>query len=300
MNKFVLMSDSTCDLTQEIVDREDIKIIPLTMIIDKKEFPYTFDGKGLDIKDFYQRMRDGLVATTAQVNVEACEDFYRPYLEEGLDILYVCFSSGLSGTYNSACLAAKNLLESYPNRKIIVIDSLCACSGEGLLALEAAKFRKEGLCIDEVASKIEDLKHKVAHWFTVENLEYLRRGGRLSNGKAFIGKVLGIKPVLDVSGEGKLQSLYTVHGRNKSLTALVENTMKTIDKDYEFTTFICNADCNEEAEKLKAELEIKYKENNVKTKEIIITTMGPIIGAHAGPGTIAIFTVSTGRIEPKK
>lgn len=295
MKDYIIISDSTCDLTDEITKEHNVPIIPLTVIMDKNEFPYSFDQKNINLKDFYQSMREGLVATTAQVNVLDAEKFFRQYLDKGLDVLYICFSSGLSGSFNSARLASENLKSEYPNNEVIVIDSLCASAGEGVLVLQAVQNKKNGMSFHENAKAIENIKLRVSHWFTVETVEYLRRGGRLSNSKAIIAKVLGIKPVLDVDNNGKLQPITKKHGRNQSLNELVTRTVETISYDDEFTTIVCNADCPNEAEKVKVELENAYKEKNIKSS-VIVTPMGPIIGAHAGPGTVAVFSIGKGRV----
>lgn len=290
MNNYVIISDSTCDLSDELVAKWDVKIQPMTFRIDNKEYKNYFDEREMSLKTFYNLMRDGLVATTSQLNVVEIENFFRPYLEAGQDILCIAFSSGLSGSFNSIRIAKEQLLEEFPNRKIEVVDSLCASAGEGVLVYEACKKRQEGLSIEENSKHLDEFKFKIQHWFTIYDIDTLKRGGRLSNSTAFVAKMLNIKPVLNVDNEGHLQGVYKKIGRKVAIRQLVDSTLAGYKKDEENITIISHADCEEDATYLKELLEKAYQEEQIKS-EIYITKIGPVIGSHSGPGTLALFTI---------
>lgn len=289
MSAYVIISDSTCDLSQEIVDRLGVIIQPMTFTICDKEYKNYPDEREMKLEEFYALMNEGYMAKTAQLNIIDVEEFFTPYLEQGLDILCIAFSSGLSGSCNAIRLAAQELLEKYPERKIKIVDSLQASSGEGLLVYEAIVNKNNGMSLDENAQKLEDIKQNVRAWFTVSQLETLRKGGRLSNAAAFAAKLLNIKPVLHVDSEGHLKAVYKKMGRKMALKQLIESSLDGYKKDEVHVTFISHADCEEEVLKLKSMLEEEYEKENIKS-EIIICKIGPVIGAHSGPGTIAIFT----------
>lgn len=294
MKDYVIISDSTCDLSQEIVDRLGVIIQPMTFTICDKEYKNYPDEREMKLEDFYALMNEGHMAKTAQLNILDVEEFFTPYLEQGLDILCVAFSSGLSGSCNAIRLASQELLEKYPDRKIKIVDSLQASSGEGLLVYEAVVNKNNGMSLDENAQKLEDIKQNVRAWFTVSQLETLRKGGRLSNAAAFAAKLLNIKPVLHVDNEGHLKAVYKKMGRKMALKQLIEASLDGYKKDEEHVTFISHADCEEEVLKLKSMLLEAYEKENIKS-EIIICKIGPVIGAHSGPGTIAIFTIGDKR-----
>ncbi len=290
MCNYVIVSDSTCDLTDELTSKWDVKIQPMTFRINDNEYKNYFDERDISLKDFYDKMRAGNNASTSQLNTVEVEDFFRPYLKEGKDILCIAFSSGLSGSYNSIRIAKDLLLEEYPERKIIIVDSLCASAGEGLLVYEAAKNRNKGLSLEDNAKNLEEFKFKIQHWFTVYDIDTLRRGGRLSNSTAFVAKMLNIKPVLNVDNEGHLQAIYKKVGRKVAMRQLIDSTIAGYNKMEENITIISHADCKEDAELLKNMLEKAYVNEGIKS-EIYITKIGPVIGSHAGPGTLALFTV---------
>lgn len=289
MADYIIISDSTCDLSQEIIDEIGVSIQPMTFTICDKEYKNYPDERDLKLEDFYALMDEGHMAKTAQLNIVDVEEFFTPYLEKGLDILCVAFSSGLSGSCNAIRLAANELVEKYPDRKIRIVDSLQASTGEGLLVYEAVLNKKNGMSLDENASKLEAVKQNVRAWFTVSQLETLRRGGRLSNAAAFAAKILNIKPVLHVDEEGHLKAVYKKMGRKMALKQLVESSLDGYDKTIEHVTFVSHAACEEEALKVKEMLEEAYKNENISSK-VILCKIGPVIGAHSGPGTIAIFT----------
>ncbi len=294
MANYVIISDSTCDLTEEIVQNLEVYIQPMTFRIQDHEYLNYLDERELPLTEFYNLMRKGEAATTAQLNMIGIESFFRPYLEQGLDILNIAFSSGLSGSYNAIRLAAEELLEEFPERKIFVIDSLCASGGEGVLVYQAALNRKKGLSLEENFNMLESFKFKIRHWFTVDDIDTLRRGGRLTGAKAFAAKVLNIKPVLNVDNEGHLKAIYKKVGRKMALRQLVDSTINEYDKNDSWITIISHADCLADANTLKGLLESAYQKEGI-TSEIIITKIGPVIGSHSGPGTLALFTIGDKR-----
>ena len=290
MDNYVIITDSTCDLSDSLANELDLHVQPLTFIIEDKEYKNYLDEREMNLSDFYNQMRKGMTAKTAQLNIIDIENYFRPYLEKGLDILNICFSSGLSGTYNAMNLAKDELLEEFPDRKIIIIDSLNASTGEGLLAYNAALNKKNGMSLDDNAKCCLELKNRIKSWFIVDDLDTLKRGGRLSGATAFAAKLLNIKPVLKVNETGHLENVFKKRGRKASINQMVESSMENIDVDYKNYTFISHADCLDEALIVKDKLQEKFNELNIKS-EIVISKIGPVIGAHAGPGTIAIFTV---------
>lgn len=294
MKDYAIISDSTCDLTDDLAREWNVEIQPMIFRIKNKEYRNYLDERELPLKNFYNMMREGEVATTAQVNVIDAINFFRPFLEQGKDILCIAFSSGLSGSVNSIRLAKSTLEEDFPERKIMIVDSLCASAGEGLLVNRAVLNRKNNLSVEDNAKDLETFKFRIKHWFTVDDIDTLRRGGRLSNSKALVAKVLNIKPVLNVDNEGHLQAVYKKVGRKVALRTLVECALKGYATDDNYITLISHADAYEDALFVKGLLEKVYQENNIKS-EIYISSIGPVIGAHAGPGTIALFTVGDKR-----
>lgn len=294
MDNYVIISDSTCDLTQELTDELDVLIQPMTFQIQGKEYKNYLDEREMPLKDFYDLMRKGEIGKTAQLNILEIEDFFRPYLEKQENILCIAFSSGLSGSFNAIRMAAEELLEEYPNRKIMIVDSLCASAGEGVLVYQAVKNRTNGMSVEENAAMLERFKFKIRHWFTVDDIDTLRRGGRLTGAKAFAAKMLNIKPVLNVDNDGHLKAIYKKVGRKMAIRQLVDSTLAGYDKTEEFITIISHADCEKDAIELKRLLEEAYQKNGI-ISQIIITKIGPVIGAHSGPGTLALFTVGDKR-----
>lgn len=294
MRDYIIVTDSTCDLTDELANEIGVPVLPLTFTVDGKDYFNYLDGREIDLNQFYQKMIDGATPKTAQLNIQYIKEKAKPILEQGLDILYISFSSGLSGSCNAARLAAEDLLEDYPNQRIEIVDSLCASAGEGLLVWMAAKKKKEGATLEENKNYCEELKLHVKHCFTVLDVEYLKRGGRLKPTVAFAAKILNIKPVLYVNNEGKLVALAKKHGRRAAVNAILENTIEGIETKEEFLTIVSGAICPEDCSYCKEWLENKYKEFNIPSK-VIITNIGPVIGAHSGPGTLAIFTIGDHR-----
>ena len=283
-----IFTDSGSDIKPEKLAEWGVSSLPLSFRFDGEEGTY-FDGV-LPIKEFYDAMRAGKVAKTAAVNSEAFKDAFRRILGAGEDLIYLGFSSGLSSTYNSGRMAADELRSEYPDRTIITIDTLAASAGEGLIVYLATKKRDEGASIEECAEYVNELIPALAHWFTVDDLVYLKRGGRVSAASAFFGNLLGIKPVLHVDDAGKLIPVNKVRGRRTSLMALADAYGKSAKTPSEGVVFISCADCYDEANMLADELKSRY---GVEVQ--LITDVGAVIGSHSGPGTMALFFIASER-----
>ncbi|MGI6705125.1 MAG: DegV family protein [Clostridia bacterium] len=285
----LIVTDSCYDLPLSFLEAHQIPVIGLTFTLNGKEYADD-QGKSLDLRSFYNAIRQGATPTTSQVNTEEFLQFFKKYLDRGQDILYIAFSSALSGTYNSARIARDMLKSDYPDRTVTVVDSLCASMGQGLLVYKAVQLQRQGYSHEELVRWVEDNKLKINHWFTVDDLNHLKRGGRLSGTSALIGTILDIKPVLHVNDEGRLIPVEKVKGRKKSLRRLVEMLEQRIVDPEEQVVFISHGDALEDAQ-FTADL-IRSK---VQVKDILINTIGPIIGSHAGPDTIAVFFFSSSR-----
>ena len=282
MNNFVIYTDSACDLKPDVLKSINVECIQLSFRFDNDDKDYL--NNEMDIKTFYDRMRKGETAKTSAINPETFSHRFEELLSEGRDILYIGFSSGLSTTFNSARITADELKAKYPERKIICVDSLCASAGQGLLVYLAAKKRDLGADLETVAEYIEGIKLNLCHWFTVDDLVYLKRGGRVSPTVAFVGGMLGIKPILHVDNEGRLISVSKVRGRKASITAIAEKYGEYALKNTDPLVFISHSACQDDAELLKKIISEKYGVNVE-----IITDVGTVIGAHSGPGTLALF-----------
>jgi DegV family protein with EDD domain len=290
MKPYILATDSCSDLTVELVQSLNINIIPLSVEIDGISYEHYPDERHLSIMKFYQALREKKIAKTSLINTGQFLNFFEPFLKQGLDVLYISFSSALSGTYQSSVIAARELMEQYPEQKIITLDSKSASMGQGLLVYLAGERKKAGQSIEVVANFLESIKLSICHLFTVDDLGTLKRGGRLSDTQAFLGTLLRVKPILHVSNEGKLVPLKKARGREFSLEQMIDLMQdRIIDPEIQ-TMMISHGDCLEEAEKVGLSIQKRY---HVKT--IIYNTIGPIIGAHSGPGTIAIFFLGTFR-----
>ena len=283
MSEYVITTDNNSDLPEEYLKDHGVGCMYLSYSMDGKNYTH---GNFLPEHEFYEAMRNGSMPTTAQVNPENAKALLEPYLKEGKDILHIAFSSGLSGTYNSSRIAAEELMEEYPDRKIIVVDSLSASLGQGLLVWLAQQKKELGQTLEEVADWVEKNKLKMVHLFTVDDLNHLYRGGRVSRTTAIVGSMLNIKPVLHVDNEGKLTAIGKVRGRKKALQELV----KLMDEKIGIfeagcdTIFISHGDCEQDAQYVAAKVKEKYN-----IKNIIINQVGATIGAHSGPGTMALF-----------
>ncbi len=287
-NNYVIFTDSACDIVPEVLAEWGVARVSLAFRFDHLDKDFLNDD--MPIKEFYANMRDGHIAKTNAVNAEAFRDLFEPTVAAGTDILYLGFSSGLSTTYNQGRLAAEELCEKYPDRKIIAIDTLSASAGFGLLLKLTVDKKNEGATLEEAAAYAESLVHKLAHWFTVEDLVYLKRGGRVSPTVALVGNILSIKPVLHMDDEGHLIKVSTARGRKGSLKALADQLFETADDPANGKIFISHGDCLEDAQYL-ANMIRERGGNEVE----IITNVGAVIGAHSGPGTMALFFVASHR-----
>ena len=283
MRDFILMCDSTADLPVSFYQENQIKVVPLTYTLNGSTYE---QNSGLSSHQFYEEIRLGHMPVTSQVNPQAAMDALKKVALEGKDILFLAFSSGLSGTYNSCRMAATQLEEEGFKHRIVVLDTLCASTGFGLLLYYVNKMSNEGKSMDEVVDWINNNKLKFCHVFTVDDLNHLYRGGRLSKTAAALGTMMKLKPVMRVDDEGKLQVVSKVHGRKKSIVSLFETMKKKID----MVTFpdqmimICHGDCETEAESLAQMIRNEYPGS-----EVLVTDIGPVIGSHTGPGVIGLF-----------
>jgi DegV family protein with EDD domain len=290
MNEFVIVTDSSADLSPELVEETGVVVIPLTYTVQGVDRPNYFDHREMDPKEFYDFLRKGESATTSAVNTDAYLEALSPLLEDGKDILILAFSSGLSTTYQSAVIAAEELQEKFPGRTIRAVDTLCASMGQGLLVWHATQKQKEGRSLEEVRDWTEENKLHLCHWFTVDDLYHLKRGGRVSAATALLGTMLSIKPVLHVDDEGHLINVSKARGRAASLTALVDEMEKSAIHPEEQIVFISHGDALEDANKVAADVKARFH-----IKRVVMNTVGPVIGAHSGPGTIALFFLGTHR-----
>lgn len=290
MKNYVIITDSTTDLPPNIVDELSIEVIPMTFEIEGKSYLNYPDNRKLDAHEFYEMVRKGSKSTTSLVNMARFMELFEPIIKSGKDIMYIAFSSGLSGTYNASLLAAEALKEKYHDCKVICVDSKAASLGEGLLVYTAAKKKAEGMNIDELHRWLKDNILKVCQWFTVDDLNHLKRGGRINAVTATLGTALNIKPVLHVDNEGHLISMFNVRGRKKSLYALVEHMVDTCVNPDEQVIFIGHGDCREDAEYVARLIREKFN-----VRDIVINFIGPVIGTHSGPGTVALFFFGSSR-----
>lgn len=280
---YILASDATFDLPMELVTQYDIAVVPMAFNLDGEEILHYPDERNMSNEAFYQALKDGKMSTTSQINPMTYVEFFTPYLEKGEDILYVAFTSGLSGTYQSALLAKDMLLEDFPERTIEVVDSLCASAGQGYLLYLVGRKKEEGMELLELAKWTESIRGRVAHFFTVDDLFHLNKGGRLSTAEAIMGTALKIKPIISVDKEGKLYVENKVRGNKKAQEYMISKVNETWD-DSEPTIFIGHGDAKERAEELRDKI---LEKTNVK--DIVITKIGPIIGTHTGPGMLAVL-----------
>lgn len=284
LNKnYAIITDSTTDLPTKYLEDNNVRFISLSFTVSENTYKDDL-GKTMSHKDFYSKMRAGDVSITAQINVSEYTDFFKPILDEGKDIIYIGFSSALSGSYNSSCIAASELKDKYPDRKIVCIDSKCASLGEGLFLNYAISLRDSGIDFDELILELENSKQTFCHWFTVDDLNHLHRGGRVSKASAVVGTLLGIKPILNVDEQGNLILREKIRGRKQALLKIVEKVEKYAVNIKDQTIFISHGDCIEDVEFISEEIN-----KTLKPKSIFVNYIGPVIGAHSGPGTVAVF-----------
>ena len=276
-----IVTDTCCDFPQHMYQELGLAVVPLTVNFRCQECSsYTESW----LKDMFAGLRAGEAATTAAVNPEGWSSVIEPVLCAGEDVLVLAFSSGLSTTYQSAVIAGKELEEKYPGRRVSVVDTLCASLGQGLLVYYACQKRDAGMSLEEPTAWCEEYKFKLCHWFTVDDLMYLKRGGRVSAATALLSTMLQIKPVLHVDDEGHLVNVAKARGRKASVDALVKKMGETVLPGQNDTVFICHGDCLEDAKYLEAQVKEKYG-----VKNVLIYYVGAVIGSHSGPGTLAVF-----------
>lgn len=281
--RFQIITDSGCDQPKEYFQQNNVECLRLGFVMDGVEY-YGEAGQDISLQDFYARLRSGKLPTTYQITPEVAREHIEPFLKKGSDVLVLAFSSGLSGTANSYVIAQKELLEEYPERQVLVVDTLCASLGQGLLLHYAVQKADSGASIEETYEYIEALKLKIDHQFTVDDLFHLKRGGRVSSTAAVLGSMLNVKPILHVSNEGKLTPTGKVMGRKKALKRLVENMVELADITPEDPVYISHADCIDDVMLLKEMVKKCFPEN-----KIVVECIGPVIGCHSGCGTIALF-----------
>lgn len=280
---YVVLTDSCSDLSMDLISKYNLNVYPMEFILDGKAYRNYPDHREIDIKTFYQKIKDGSTGTTSQMSPDDFIKFFTPYLDDGKDILYVGFSSGLSGTYQNSLIAKEMLIEKYPDRKIICIDTLSASTAEGKIVIDACQNQVNGMSLEE---NEKDIKAKVPNltvWFTVDDLNTLKRGGRVTPTAAFIGNLLRIKPVLHVDDNGKLIAMKKANGRKKSLQEMI-NVFASNAIDPENDIIYIASACADEDEEFVAK---KIKEE-FKVKNICFSKIGPVIGTHSGPGTLLL------------
>ena len=293
-NNYVIVVDSTTDLPDKLANDLGLVVIPYIYTLDNKEYHNYLDYRELSVKDFYDTLRAGKTGSTTQVTAHRYMETWKPFLEEGKDILYMCLSSALSKSYEQSMLAAQQAQEEYPNNKVITIDSRSATLGQGLLAYYAAKARDEGKSLDELAKYIqEDLIPNLHHWAIVDDLHHLRRGGRVSGASAFVGTLIQIKPILSIVDDGRLVPLHKARGHSKAFQYGIK-CMHDYGFQKDHIVGIAHSDAPELANKLKEEITAEFGVN-----DFIINEIGPVIGAHTGPGTIALIFLAKGRPTAK-
>lgn len=293
MRNYKIITDSTCDLPSTVIRELDVHVIPMEYILDGVSHFQDIEDEGEKTASFYGRLREGKVSSTSMINTARFIGVFEPYLKSGQDILHVSFSSALSGSYNASRMAAEELKELYPERKILVLDSIAASIGQGLLVYHAVLKKRQGLTLEELYIWLEENKKQICHWFTVEDLMHLKRGGRISALSANIGTALNIKPILSVNMEGKLVNLGKVMGRKKSLSELIIKMKTSIETPENQVVIIGHGDSLKDAEFLSSKLK-----NELHVKEVIMTQIGPIIGSHTGPGMIGLTFI--GDREPQQ
>ena len=287
MRDYVITVNSTVDLPKEWLEERKVPVIPLKYTIDNETYT---DMEGLSSKEFFGKLRDGKMATTSQINPEEASAQLEPFLKEGKDVLHLGFSSGLSGTYNSMRIAGEELKEEYPEAKIIIIDTLCACLGEGLLLYKALQQKASGKTIEETAKWVEENKLHICHNVTVADLFHLHRGGRISKASAVLGSVVQIKPIIHMDENGKLQVVGKERGRKKSLNKIVDMAVEQIKGWDNDIAMITHGDCQEDAEYVA-----KLVRERLGIENILINNIGTVIGSHTGPGVVAVFVMGNKR-----
>lgn len=283
MRYYTIVTDSSCDLPASLVEKMGIRVVPLSVNLDGKSYLNYSDGRAISFEEIYNQLRAGKQATTSAVNMSMFRTVMEAELIAGHDVLYLGFSSGLSGTFNAGATVARELQEEYPESEIIAVDTLCASLGQGMLVYLAALEKAGGKSIHEVRDFVEAQKLHLCHWYTVDDLMFLKRGGRVSGTTARLGTMLNIKPVMHMDNEGKLENVTKARGRAAALRALVDRMEELAIEPEKQTVFISHGDCYEDAQKVA---EMVHERFGCKS---LINFVGPVIGAHSGPGTVALF-----------
>ncbi|MBO5109266.1 MAG: DegV family protein [Clostridia bacterium] len=283
MQNFTIITDSSSDLTPGLCSQLNVKVLPLSFFIEGKQYYNDPLNPQISHKDFYKQLSDGKMVTTSALNPEQFREAMEHELIAGNDVLYLGFSSALSGTYNAGVLAAEELNEKYPSRKVYTVDTRCASLGQGLLVYYACLERDKGKTIEEVRDYAESIKGSICHWFTVSDLYQLKRGGRISGVTAALGTMLSIKPVLHVDDDGRLINMFKARGRNASILALFNKMKESAIDPKNQTIFISHGDCFDDAKRLGDKITEEYG------CKCVIGYVGPVIGAHSGKGTVALF-----------
>lgn len=279
---YVFITDANCDLPYSFIQEHDIQVIPMEFTMDEISYKHHLDCREMSLSDFYTKLKAGASSQTSQINYADFTKFFKPFLQEGKDVFYICFTSGLSGTYNTCQIAVNDLKEKFPDRKIVVVDSLCASVGQGLLVYHVAQKIKQGATLEEITAFTEDIKMKCCHWFAVDDLEQLKRGGRISPAAATFAKALQIKPVLSLDDEGKLLTVGKVRGMQKVYETLIDKMKRDADNYSEQTILIGHANAIDYAKELESRIQ-------PMVKDTMICDIGPVIGTHVGSGMVAIL-----------
>ncbi len=290
MSDYVILTDSSCDLTADMVRELGIQVLPLSFHIGDESYHNYSDNRDMSPEEFYAQVRAGAMPTTSAVNPDQYTAALEPILSAGKDALILSFSSGLSATYQSSKIAADEMAEKYPDRKVFAVDTLCACMGQGLIVWMACRKQAAGETIEAVRDWVEANKLNVCHWVAVDDLSHLKRGGRISATTAFVGGMLSIKPIIHVDAEGKLVNVAKTRGRGASLDYLVEQAVKTAIHPEEQTMFINHSDCLADAKKVGDAVQEK-----LGVKRVVYNFIGPVIGAHTGTGTVAFSFLGSER-----
>ena len=290
MRDFIIMTDSSCDLPAELADELELAVVPLHVMVKEKAFLNYLDWREIPCRNFFDLLRAGNRGQTSAPNLEQFTSAMEAILQAGKDILYLGFSSALSGTYHAGTVAAEELREKYPEATILTVDTLCASLGQGMLVFLAVKEKRAGKTMEQVRDFVEEQKLHLCHWFTVDDLNYLKLGGRVSAAKAFLGTALNIKPILHVDDEGRLTPVGKTKGRKQSFRKLAEHMKETGINTKDQTIFISHGDCRQEAEEVADILQAECG-----FRDVVIGPVGPVVGAHAGPGVMAIFFLGTHR-----
>lgn len=289
MRYYTIVTDSSCDLPAPLLEKMGIRVVPLAVNLDGKTYFNYPDGRAIGFEEYYAQLRSGKQATTSAVNMSLFRTVMEAELIAGHDVLYLGFSSGLSGTFNAGAMAARELQEEYPEFELIAVDTLCACMGQGLLVYLAALEKAGGKSMHEVRDFVESQKLHICHWYTVDDLQHLKRGGRIGGTTARLGTMLNIKPVMNMDNEGKLAAVSKARGRAAALRALVDKMGEQAIEPEKQTVFIAHADCYDDAHKVAEMIHERFGSKS------LINYIGPVIGAHAGPGTVALFFVGKER-----